>query len=59
MKKKHVLKGKLNGNPKFSKFMRGGEAGGGGGRGVKLALFGLNGHVAGESSCTKSALSFF
>ena len=56
MKKKHVLKGKLNGNPKFSKFMRGGE---GGGRGVKLALFGLNGHVAGESRCTKSALTFF
>lgn len=26
---------------------------------MKLALFGLNGHVAGESRCTKSALSFF
>ena len=36
-----------------------GGRGGGGGRGVKLALFGLNGHVAGESRCTKSALSFF
>ena len=33
--------------------------GGGAGRGVKLVLFGLNGHVAGESRCTKSALSFF
>ena len=30
-----------------------------GGGGAKLALFGLNGHVAGESRCTKSALSFF
>ena len=55
MKKKHVLKGKLNGNPKFSKSMRGGKGGGG----AKMALFGLNGHVAGESRCTKSALSFF
>ena len=36
-----------------------GGGGGGGGGGAKLALFGLNGHVAGESRCTKSALSFF
>lgn len=38
MKKKHVLKGKLNGNPKFSKFMRGGEAGGGGRKGGETGL---------------------
>ena len=43
----------------FQNLCAGGRRGGGGGRGVKLALFGLNGHVAGESRCTKSALSFF
>ena len=41
----------------FQNLCAGGRRGGGGG--VKLALFGQNGHVAGESRCTKSALSFF
>ena len=42
----------------FQNLCAGGEGGGPEG-GVKLVLFGLNGHVAGESRCTKSALSFF